>query len=166
MRTIRAPFDGIVVDRHVSVGERIEDKPLFRIVKTDPLRVEIVAPSTMFGTVQMGTIVNVMPELPNAPALPAEVVLVDSVVDGASNTFRVRATLPNPDGALPSGLRCRAELTDVPAAMVAPMPAGPAQELAPPVGQRGLKVDTNLASMQRLTADAAHGSKKLSPQNQ
>jgi RND family efflux transporter MFP subunit len=166
MRTIRAPFDGIVVDRHVSVGERIEDKPLFRIVKTDPLRVEIVAPSTMFGTVQMGTIVNVMPELPNAPALPAEVVLVDSVVDGASNTFRVRAKLPNPDGALPSGLRCRAELTDVPAPMVAPRPAGPAKELAPPVGRRGLKVDTNLASMQRLTANAAHGSKKLSPQNQ
>jgi RND family efflux transporter MFP subunit len=155
MRTIRAPFDGIIVDRYVSVGERIEDEPLFRIIKTDPLRVEIVAPSTMFGTVNMGTVVTILPELPNAPALLAEVVLVDSVIDGASNTFRVRATLPNPGGAMPSGLRCRAELSNLPAPVAEPLPAAPRKTATSINDRMVLRVDTNFDPMQgRATAAA------------
>ncbi|MGH8679639.1 MAG: efflux RND transporter periplasmic adaptor subunit, partial [Burkholderiales bacterium] len=80
MRAIRAPFDGIVADRYVSVGERIEDKPMFRIVKVDPLRIEMVAPAALFGTVGVGAVASVTPELRNAPTLPAQVVLVDSLV--------------------------------------------------------------------------------------
>jgi membrane fusion protein, heavy metal efflux system len=159
MRTIRAPFDGIIVDRYVSVGERIEDEPLFRIVKTDPLRVEIVAPSTMFGTVSMGTVVTVMPELPNAPALLAEVVLVDSVIDGASNTFRVRATLPNPGGAMPSGLRCRAELSNLPAPVTAPLPAAPRKTATAVNDRMALRVDTNFDPMQSASTAAAREDK-------
>jgi len=122
MRYIRAPFDGVVVDRYVSVGERIDERPLFRIVKTDPLRVEMVAPAALFGSVSAGALASVTPDLPNAPAFTAQVVLVDTLIDGASNTFRVRASLANPDGALPSGLRCRAELSAQPASAAAPPP--------------------------------------------
>jgi len=166
MRTIRAPFDGIIVDRYVSVGERIEDEPLFRIIKTDPLRVEIVAPSTMFGTVNMGTVVTVMPELPNAPALLAEVVLVDSVIDGASNTFRVRATLPNPDGAMPSGLRCRAELTNIPAPVAAPLPAAPRKTAPSGNDQTALRVDTNSEPIHVGSTAVARQDKQPVPQQQ
>jgi len=168
MRTIRAPFDGIIVDRYVSVsvGERIEDEPLFRIIKTDPLRVEIVAPSTMFGTVNMGTVVTVMPELPNAPALLAEVVLVDSVIDGASNTFRVRATLPNPDGAMPSGLRCRAELTNIPAPVAAPLPAAPRKTAPSRNDQTALRVDTNSEPIHVGSTAVARQDKQPVPQQQ
>jgi len=166
MRTIRAPFDGIIVDRYVSVGERIEDDPLFRIIKTDPLRVEIVAPSTLFGTVSMGTVVTVMPELPNAPALIAEVVLVDSVIDGASNTFRVRATLPNPDGAMPSGLRCRAELTNIPAPVAAPLPAAPRKTVSPGNEQTALRVDTQFDATAGGSTAAARKDKQPIPQPQ
>jgi len=109
-RTIRAPFDGIIAERYITAGERIEEKPAFRIVKTDPLRVEVVVPSSMFGTVHAGMTAQILPDLPGASKLNAKVVLVDKVVDGASNTFRVRAELPNADAALPSGLRCKAEL--------------------------------------------------------
>ena len=166
MRTIRAPFDGIIVDRYVSVGERIEDEPLFRIIKTDPLRVEIVVPSKMFGTVSMGTVVTVMPELPNAPALFAEVVLVDSVIDGASNTFRVRATLPNPDGAMPSGLRCRAELSNIPAPVAAPLPAAPRKTASPGNDRTALRVGTKFGPMQGASTAAARQDKLPVPQNQ
>jgi hypothetical protein len=31
---------------------------------------------------------------------------VDRVIDAASGTFGVRLTMPNPDGALPAGLKC------------------------------------------------------------
>lgn len=109
-RMIRAPFDGIIAERYVSVGERIEEKPAFRIVKIDPLRVEVVVPSAMYGSVQPGMTAQILPDMPGATKLNARVVLVDKVIDGASNTFRVRAEIPNANAALPSGLRCKAEL--------------------------------------------------------
>lgn len=110
LRSIRAPFSGIVADRYVNVGERVEVKPMFRVAKIDPLRVEIVVPAALFGSIQKGMAAQIMPELPNAGRVEAKVVLVDKMIDPASNTFRVRAELPNANGALPSGLRCKAEV--------------------------------------------------------
>lgn len=123
LRSIRAPFDGIVADRYVTVGERVEEKPMFRIAKVDPLRVEIIVPVALFGTIRTGMIAKVTPDLPNVAAVQAKVVLVDRLVDAASNTFRVRAELPNADAAIASGLRCKAELMEATAA--GPLPAVP-----------------------------------------
>ena len=112
-RQIRAPFSGIIADRYINVGERVEVKPMFRIAKVDPLRVEIIVPAAAFGSVQKGAMAQIMPEIPNAPRFDAKVTLVDKLVDPASNTFRVRAELPNSRGAIPSGLRCKAEVAGV-----------------------------------------------------
>jgi membrane fusion protein, heavy metal efflux system len=110
MRSIRAPFDGIVADRYLWPGERVEEKPLLKLAKVDPLRIEVVVPAAMFGTLRPGSMLNVTPELSNVGTVTAKVVLVDTLMDAASNTFRARAELPNPNAALPSGLRCKAEL--------------------------------------------------------
>ncbi len=109
-RAIRSPIDGIIADRYIWPGERVEDKPLFRVAKIHPLRVEIVMPAALFGTVAKDSMIQVMPQLPNSTALQAKVILVDKLIDGASNTFRVRAQIPNEDLAIPSGLRCKVEL--------------------------------------------------------
>jgi RND family efflux transporter MFP subunit len=113
LRSIRAPFAGIVVDRYVNLGERVEVKPMFRVAKIDPLRVEIIAPAALFGSISKGMIAQVTPDLPTGGRIEAKVVLVDKLIDAASNTFRVRAELPNPSGAVPSGLRCRAEVGEL-----------------------------------------------------
>jgi RND family efflux transporter MFP subunit len=113
MRQIRAPFAGIVADRYVNAGERVEVKPMFRIAKIDPLRVEIIVPAAAYGAVQKGVVAQILPELPNSPRLDAKVTLVDKLIDPASNTFRVRAELPNAKAAIPSGLRCKAEIAGV-----------------------------------------------------
>ena len=55
---------------------------------------------------------QILPELPNAVKLDTKVVLVDKIIDAASNTFRVRLALPNPGNKLPAGARCRVELPD------------------------------------------------------
>ena len=107
IRAIRAPFDGIVAERYVWPGERVEEKPLFRIIKTNPLRVEMVAPVSLFGTIAKDDFVNITPELPNLQQLEAKVTLVDKMIDGASNTFRIRAEIANPNFDIPSGLRCK-----------------------------------------------------------
>ena len=60
---------------------------------------------------------SVLPELAGVSAVSARVTHVDRVIDVASNTFRVRLSLPNPGQALPAGARCKVQL---PSAMPAP----------------------------------------------
>lgn len=108
-RTIRSPIDGVIVERYLAAGERVEEKPLVRVVKIDPLRVEAILPSALYGLIPHGSIANIRPEMPNAVPVTATVTLVDKVLDAASGTFRVRLQLPNRDGAVPAGLRCKAE---------------------------------------------------------
>lgn len=109
-RTLRSPFDGVVVERYANLGERFEDKALFRIAAVSTLRVELVAPLQMFGQLKVGQPIRVTPELPGAEARSARIAQIDQVLDPASNTFRLRLELPNKDGKLPAGLRCRADL--------------------------------------------------------
>ncbi len=108
-RTITSPIDGVVVERYAAAGERIENRPVFRVAQIDPLRVEVVLPAAMFGQVRPGMAALVRPELPGVAEQAATVAIVDRVIDAASHTFRVRLTLPNRDQSLPSGVRCKVE---------------------------------------------------------
>jgi RND family efflux transporter MFP subunit len=112
LRTIRSPITGVVAERFLSAGERVEERPMFRVAVVNPLRVEIVLPSTYFSAVRNGMTVTVTPDFPGASARLARVTVVDRLIDGASNTFRIRAELPNADYTLPAGLRCKADLGD------------------------------------------------------
>ena len=109
-RTILSPISGIVAERYLSAGERVEDRSVARVVSIDPLYVEVMVPAAQFGKIKTGMMATVMPELPDTAPVHARVSLVDKIVDGASNTFRVRLNLPNPKHSLPAGLRCKADL--------------------------------------------------------
>lgn len=111
-RTIRSPIDGIIADRFVWPGERVEEKPLFRVAKINPLRVEMVLSAAFYGQITKGMTLEVTPLLHNSVPVSANVVLVDQLIDGASNTFRVRAEIPNEDLTLPSGLRCKVDIPE------------------------------------------------------
>lgn len=108
-RSIVSPFAGIVIDRYRTEGERVEREPIVRVAKIDPLRVEIVLPLAEFGQVAVGTPVKLKTDITGEKNLIAKVVLIDRVIDAASNTFRVRLSLPNPDHSIPAGLRCVAD---------------------------------------------------------
>jgi membrane fusion protein, heavy metal efflux system len=108
-RTVRSPFRGVVVERFVNAGERVEDKPLLRLAMLDPLRVEIVMPASRWGSVEVNHTLSVVPELPGAVSMAARVTHVDKIIDAASNTFRVRLSLPNPGNRLPAGARCKVD---------------------------------------------------------
>jgi membrane fusion protein, heavy metal efflux system len=113
LRTVRSPFAGVVVDRYTNPGERVEEKPLLRVAVIDPLRVELMVPTAQYGQVRRGDQLRIQPELPGSAAVMATVSHVDRVFDAASNSFRVRLSLPNPNYRLPAGLRCRTELNNV-----------------------------------------------------
>ena len=110
-RLIRAPFAGVITERFAQPGERYEEKPLLRIAAIDELKIEVVAPSPMFGQIQVGQIARIEPDLPGQSSRSARVVQIDQVLDPASNTFRIRLALDNRDRKLPAGLRCRADFT-------------------------------------------------------
>ncbi len=122
LRTVRSPLSGVVVERYVNLGERVEERPLMRVAVIDPLRVELMVPTAMYGTLSLGDQVSIRPELPGALPVIATVRHVDQVLDAASNSFRVRLSLPNPQLRLPAGLRCKA---DLPATAAAAVPAPP-----------------------------------------
>ena len=134
-RTITSPFAGVVAEKYLSVGERVEDRSIARIVGIDPLHVEVMVPASQFGTIAVGSVASVVPDLPNASPKLASVALVDKLIDGASNTFRVRLLLDNPDLAIPAGVRCKTYLNvgAAPTARATP-PAKP--KATPPAASR------------------------------
>lgn len=129
-RVLRSPIDGVVIERYLNAGERVEDKPMVKIADISALRVEVVAPTSLFGSLRVGQEVNVQPDLPGSAARTARIAQIDKVLDPASNTFRVRLNLPNDDAALPAGLRCRIDLGAKPAEP-RPSPASSGGRLPP-----------------------------------
>jgi RND family efflux transporter MFP subunit len=111
MRTIRSPFSGVVVEVLLRPGELAATatvkNPVMKLAEIDPLHVEVVLPSKLFGTIQRGQHAVVVPEAPVSGSYRSTVKVVDRVVDAASGTFGVRLELPNRQGKVPPGMRCR-----------------------------------------------------------
>jgi membrane fusion protein, heavy metal efflux system len=128
-RTIRSPLSGVVAERYLSEGERVEDKPVLKIATIDPLRVEVIVPAVYFNKIKPGMSGSVKAELTDSDVRTAKVIVVDRVIDAASNSFRVRLELPNPNYELPPGLRCKVEFAlAAPADNVQPRPAADASK--------------------------------------
>lgn len=106
-RTIRSPVDGVVTERFKSVGEYVEDDAILQVAQLDPLHVEVIVPVDFLGQIETGMRAKVVPAVRGHGTHEATVTRVDQVADAASATFGVRLSLPNPDYAIPSGLRCR-----------------------------------------------------------
>ncbi len=109
-RTIRSPIEGVVVERYLSPGEFVDQKPVLRLAELDPLRVDVLVPAANFGLVEVGSRARVTTDIGGHRELIAEVRTVDRLIDAASNTFRVRMELKNPGAKIPAGLRCKADL--------------------------------------------------------
>ncbi|MBR1126679.1 efflux RND transporter periplasmic adaptor subunit [Bradyrhizobium iriomotense] len=114
LRTIRSPIDGVVVERKLGPGEYAFDQAhLLTVSQIDPLLVEVYVPLGQFGKIRVGASAEVYPEEPVGGRYPALVTVVDQVFDAASGTIGVRLELPNPNYALPAGLKCRVRFPGV-----------------------------------------------------
>jgi RND family efflux transporter MFP subunit len=114
LRTIRSPFDGVVVDQMLYPGEIVEPggtkKAILRLAQLDPLRVHVILPMAAFGKVNPGAAVTVTPEVPSGSRYAAKVRTIDKLIDAASGTFAVFLEMPNPKLAVSAGVKCKAEL--------------------------------------------------------
>lgn len=123
-RTIRSPVAGVVVERSLSPGEVVDQDTIVHVARIDPLRVDAILPADWFGRMKSGDAAQVVPEAPLDQPREAAVAIVDPVLDGASGTFGVQLDLPNPDKALPAGLRCQVRFGGGGAQLAALDPAG------------------------------------------
>lgn len=120
LRSLRSPFNGVVVDRMLNPGDLAESgtgrKPVLKLALIDPLRVEVVLPLAAYGKIKAGTSAQVMPEVLGG-SYPAVVKVVDRVVDAASGTFGVRLELANRNKQVPAGIRCQIEFAELQAGL-------------------------------------------------
>ncbi len=54
-RTIRSPISGFVVARLMAPGEVVDEETILRLAQIDPLRVEVILPSALYGSIQPGS---------------------------------------------------------------------------------------------------------------
>lgn len=112
-RTIRSPIDGVVVRQLVFPGELVFDNPVISVAQLSPLRVEVVLPARLFGSIRKGDTATIYPEINADVPLSAQVEVVDPLLDARSGTFGVRLVLPNDDMAIPAGQKCRVSFRGV-----------------------------------------------------
>ncbi|MBI4719591.1 MAG: efflux RND transporter periplasmic adaptor subunit [Planctomycetes bacterium] len=106
-----APFDGYVAERLKEVGETVnENEGVVRLAQLDPLEVALDCPLPLASRVRVGDRLPVRPMDAQWEPREGTVVLANRVADGASQTFKVKLTVPNRDGAWVSGLKVAAEI--------------------------------------------------------
>ena len=99
----------------VSAGElvnRAGSGDVVRIAQVPPLKIDVIAPLSLFGQIKVGQAALVSPEDPIGGVHEATVKVVDPLIDAASGTFRIRLELPNEDMSIPSGIRCRVQFQE------------------------------------------------------
>ena len=109
--TVRAPFDGLIARRHVSVGEYLTaGMALFDLVALDPVEVEFTLAEVDSSKVKLGHPVEVSIAPFPDETFKAQVSIISPTIDPRTRTLRVKAELPNPDGRIRPGLFAHVDL--------------------------------------------------------
>jgi len=120
---IRAPFDGVVEDRPINVGDRLDaGGEAATVVDLDPMRAVGHASEREVGELTVGAEGTV--EVTGGLIVKGRIVHIASTSDSATRTFRVEMEIPNSDRKLIGGLTAR---------LVVPVGARPAHRVSPAV---------------------------------
>lgn len=108
---IRAPIDGVVIEKHISLGEAVkEDADIFFIADLSTVWAEATIYAKDLNTVQVGQKARV-----KAVAFESQstgtVSYVGALVGEQTRTAKARVVLPNPEGRWRPGLPVNIELT-------------------------------------------------------
>ena len=114
---IRAPFDGVITERNFDRGAFIrpatagEKQSLFRIARTDFMRVIVQIPNSDVPFVRPGQSAHVTVDGLTGKLFEAQVCRVGQYQDRRTRTMRAEIDLPNPDGILVAGMYGSVTLT-------------------------------------------------------
>lgn len=103
-RTVFAPFDGVVGLTKVNKGDRVtEDTPITTLDDRSFVLVEFAVPEAYAGGVHVGDTISVRPWTEPDREVRGTVSEMDSRIDPATRTLRVKARIPNPDDRIRPG---------------------------------------------------------------
>lgn len=105
---IRAPFNGVVGLRNVSVGDYVkEGQDLVNVEEVGTLKVDFRLPEAYLGRLAKGQVVEVASDALPGQAFKAVLDAVDPLVDQNGRAISCRARLDNPEGKLRPGMFVR-----------------------------------------------------------
>ena len=110
-----APFDGVITQRNIDVGSLVQGNVtggtfMFDMQRTDPIRVWAYVPQdAAFGVAPGVDAIVRVPEL-SGREFKGKVTRIADAQESGTRTLLTEVDLPNPDGALRSGVYCFVEL--------------------------------------------------------
>ena len=103
--TVRAPFAGVITERHVQLGSRVAPGArLFGLIKLDEMIAEVFIPGQHLAEVEVGQRAVVTSEFLGGAEFGGRVKRISPVVDPGSGTFRVTVGLEDPGEHLRPGI--------------------------------------------------------------
>lgn len=110
-KVVRAPFDGVIGLRAVSLGQYLPaGSAIAPLVKLDPAQVDFSLPERYLPQVAVGQQVRVAVDAQRDVTFEGALQAIDPDVDASTRQLRLRASLPNPDGRLRPGMFARVAL--------------------------------------------------------
>jgi RND family efflux transporter MFP subunit len=110
--SIRAPFDGYVQQRIVSLGELVKEQmPVMKIVRVDPLKVIAEIPEGLAPYVQSGQTVELQVDAYPDQTFTGRVSRISPAVNQQTRAFPFEALVPNAQAQLKPGTFARVKLT-------------------------------------------------------
>ena len=104
-KTIRAPFSGRLGIRQVNLGQVInEGQPIVSLQTLDPIFVDFSLPQQNLPQLKAGLAVRVSTDALPGETIQGRITAVNPLVDAATRTLRVQATVANPDERLRPGM--------------------------------------------------------------
>ena len=108
---VRAPFDGIVDERLVSVGDYvIRGTKVASVMRTTPLRVELTVPGQYLSSIATGRSVSLEVDAYPGRTFTGQVRYVSPAVRADSRALIIEAVVPNESGELKPGLFATARI--------------------------------------------------------
>jgi membrane fusion protein (multidrug efflux system) len=132
-KTVRAPFAGKLGVRQVDIGQYLPaGTTIVTLQQLDPMFVDFYLPQQALGQLAVGQKVTVTADAYPGKAFDGTLLALNARIDATSRMLQVRASIPNPDGALLPGMYlavsvaagAEASLVTIPSAAVAFNPYG------------------------------------------
>ena len=109
--SIRAPIDGMIIERHVKAGNLIKNNdPLFKIVDPASLVAVMFLPEKEMANIKKNQTILLAVDALNGSIITGSVDRIRPSIDITTGTFKVVAKLNNPDQLLQNGMFGKVEV--------------------------------------------------------
>lgn len=114
---IRAPFDGIITERHIDTGHLVQpsrgpqDQPLFVLIQADTVRIFIDVPEAEAALVEPGRVARILVSAFGNATFEGKVARTGWALQAGTRSLRCEIDVPNPDGKLRPGMYAQVDLT-------------------------------------------------------